>query len=66
MAKAEMEIKVCVERLLHDALMDAIQEIANKHEIFIKDINCKWTDVSTGAKIHMILAEMDVRTHTKK
>ena len=33
MAKAEMEIKICLEKTLHESLMDAIQEIGNKQYV---------------------------------
>ena len=66
MAKGTIDVNISIEKALHDVLIDAFQDIANKHEIFIKSVTCNWCDVSTGAGIHMILSDMDIHTHTKK
>ena len=61
MAKAEIKVGVSVEKLLHNALGTALEEIFDKHDVKISKVSATWyTDVSGKQRV----ASLEVTTMT--
>lgn len=43
-------VAVQVESVIHDVLLDAIQQISSRHGIQVQSISVEWTDCSTVDK----------------
>lgn len=45
---AEANITVSIERTLHDALANVLQQIATKHRIRVESLSARWSDRIDG------------------
>ncbi len=64
MANAEVEVKVCVERCIHDGLKKALTEIRDKHGVIVTDVRVNWIDVSAPNGYNAIIREIQITTKT--
>jgi len=65
MAKADLELKVAVEKAIHTALQDVAQTIWDEHGICVEDVSIDWVDVSTPVEPKMFVTELTTRMRTK-
>ena len=65
MAKADLELKVSVEKAIHEGLQEVLQQIWDDHKVCVREISVDWVDVSTPAEPRMLLTSLDMRTSTK-
>lgn len=65
MAKADLELKVSVEKAIHEGLQKVLQQIWDDHKVCVRDISVDWVDVSTPAEPKMMMTSLDMRSTTK-
>lgn len=64
MAKADFELKVSLERAIHDGIQQVLQQIWDDHKVCVREISVDWVDASSPADPKMILTRLDMRTST--
>jgi len=62
---ANLKAKISVEKEIHTALQNILQEIWNKYAVRIDDLSADWVDVSTPGTPEMVLTGINMRTTTK-
>lgn len=63
---ANENIKVSIEKVIHDGLRDYAQKVFDEYGIVLKTFNFTWHDVSGIDNIKMIVSQVEAITYTKK
>lgn len=66
MASAKAEVKLSLEKAVHNALRDTAQELWDKHGILVKSVNFSWDSISTVEGDKFLLSQTTVETTTKR
>ena len=62
---ADLKMAVSVEKAIHSALQEALQNIWDKFGVRVDDLSADWVNVSSPAEPKMMLTGINMRTTTK-
>jgi hypothetical protein len=66
MAEAkDLEVKLTIERMIHDGVADVLRQIETDHGIVVEEIFAEWVDISTMEQPRAVLRTLAIRTSTK-
>lgn len=65
MATVDLEMKVSVEKAVHDAIRTCLQDICDTHGLRVDSISARWIDVSSPGEIKMLITDLSMQTCTK-
>lgn len=65
MAKIEANMKVSVEKVVHNEIMKVLQYISDEHHICITDITASWIDLSAHDNKKFMLTDIVMTTKSK-
>lgn len=62
MAKADIEVKVLMEKTIHNSLLQTLQKIQDDYGICISEISADWIDMSTPVSPCKLLRELSIES----
>lgn len=62
---AESEVKVAVEKVIHDVLAETLQNIFNEYGICVKTIDAEWLEIHSDEQSKAILSGLVLRTQLR-
>ena len=63
---SNLELKISIEKTIHETFLNTIQKIWDDHNICIKKININWDEWSTNFGAEMNVKEINFETIFKK
>lgn len=61
---ASNEVKIAVEKCIHDGIKDVLLKIRDQHGIIVTDIRVDWIDVSAPNGYNAVIREVQITTKT--
>lgn len=65
MAKVVGEVKVSVEKVIHDSLRNLIQGVFDEHGVMVKNVSISWFDFSTRNSEVKEISQVELVTSTR-
>ena len=63
---ANLEMKVSVEKCIHDDIRSTFQSIADEHGLRIEKVEAVWLDISTMGQNKVVLRDLTLLTASKQ
>ena len=64
MAKANLKMKVSVEKVIHDSIRETLQMLVDDHGIMVNNVYVGWLDLSQADKPRHVVNRLTIETET--
>ena len=63
---AEAAITVAVEKAVHDAMREVMQNAWDQHQVCVQSVRATWMDASTAGQNRLVVCDIEMETLTKR